>query len=112
MVLTHYSISFPCPARPLPSQFPDKRTCKTGLSSLGYTQRLCQPGAEEGSDVEERVVGGVAGLREPGMLIGKIVLIRPSSLQMLGEGSLVGPHRQGGSSQRDIVSKHNRHNMN
>lgn len=52
MVLTHYSISFSCPARPLPSQFPDKRTCKTGLNSLGYTQRLCQPGAEEGSDVE------------------------------------------------------------
>lgn len=44
-------------------------------------------------------------LQEPGMLIGKIVLIRPSSLQMLGELMSVGPHRREGSSQPDIVSK-------
>lgn len=55
--------------------------------------------------------GLLLGLQEPGMLIGKIVLIRPSSLRMLGETSLVGPHRQEGSSQPDIVSKHNGHNM-
>lgn len=38
------------------------------------------------------------GLQEPGMLIGKIVLIRPSSPQTLGRGSrrCTGPHRQGG----------------
>lgn len=64
--------------------------------------------------MEERGGGGwgVAGLLEPGMLIGKIVLIRPSSLQMLGEGSLVGPHRRGLGGAADIVGKHNRHNMN
>lgn len=55
--------------------------------------------------------GGLLGLQEPGMLIGKIVLIRPSSLQMLGEASPLGPHRREGSSQPDIVSKHNWHNI-
>lgn len=30
--------------------------------------------------------GGLVGVQRPGMLIGEIVLIRPSSLQMLGEG--------------------------
>lgn len=36
--------------------------------------------------MEEVQGGGLPGLRGPGMLIGKIVLIRSSSLQMLGEG--------------------------
>lgn len=71
----------------------DERTRKTGLRDPGYTQRLCQGficgGAEERG-------GPLLGLQEPGMLIGKIVLIRPSSLQMLGEGSLVGPTQAGG----------------
>lgn len=36
--------------------------------------------------MEEAHGGRLPGLQGPGMLIGKIVLIRPSSLQMLGEG--------------------------
>lgn len=39
-----------------------------------------------GGTVEEAHGGRLSGLQGPGMLIGKIVLIRPSSLQMLGEG--------------------------
>lgn len=84
---------------------------------LSHTQRLCRWIAEEGSGPEQhwRRPGGpparLLGLQGPGMLIGKIVLIRPSSLQMLGEGKSEGPHRQEGSSQWDIVSKHNWHNV-
>lgn len=62
------------------------------MAGPGPTQLLCHCGAEEGvrsGGAAEEVpggVGGLVGLQGPGMLIGKIVLIRPSSLQMLGEG--------------------------
>lgn len=56
------------------------------VAGLGHTQLLCHCRAEEGVRSGGGLWGGLVGLQGPGMLIGKIVLIRPSSSQMLGEG--------------------------
>lgn len=66
------------------------RSCHINRSHPSHTQRLCHWIAKEGSDLGKHWrrpgAGGPPGLQGLGMLIGKIVLIRPSSLQMLGEG--------------------------
>lgn len=72
----------------------------------GYTQRHYQShGGVRGEKEGERLLWG---LQEPGMLIGKIVLIRPSSLQMLGEASPpVGAHTGGREAHSQILSANN-----